>query len=73
MAPTQSVKACPIVRPPCAIFALGLFGVAACYAQNAPTAKIALAISNGTQQTVAIPATIYVSAKCPPAHAAPCH
>jgi outer membrane protein len=45
-------KRAGIVRPACAIFALGLFGVAACYAQNAPNGKITLAISNGTQQTM---------------------
>ncbi|HSY29303.1 MAG TPA: TolC family protein, partial [Burkholderiaceae bacterium] len=45
-------KRARIVGPPCAIFALGLFGVAACYAQNASNAKITLAISNGTQQTL---------------------
>src|SRR6202162_2064874 len=36
----------------CAIVALGLFGVAACYAQNAANVKTTLIISTGTQQTL---------------------
>ncbi|HXO62272.1 MAG TPA: TolC family protein [Candidatus Acidoferrales bacterium] len=36
----------------CAIVALGLFGVAVCYAQSAANERTTLAISNRTQQTV---------------------
>src|ERR1700674_3198180 len=36
----------------CAIVAFGLFGVAACYAQNAGNVKTTLAVSTDTQQTV---------------------
>src|ERR1700693_94062 len=35
----------------CAITALGLFGIAACYAQSAANLKTTVAISTGTQQT----------------------
>lgn len=60
-------KRAGIVRLPFAIFSLGLFGVAACYAQNAPNAKITLAISNGTQQTVGDSAQQSTSAQDAPA------
>ena len=36
----------------CAIVALGVFGVAVCYAQSAANERTTLAISTGTQQTV---------------------